>query len=370
MLLAFVGAGALSGFGWQSGHGPGSGQLTVSLSAPLAAAGPAETVPPPAAIQTEISALGERFNGKVGIAVRSISDGWTAGYRAGVPAPQQSVSKLWVAIALLDAVDRHRLSLDERITVHRDDLTVFHQPIQGLIGARGYSATLGELMRMALTQSDNTANDLLLRRLGGPDAIRLMFQWKGIDEVAFGPGERLLQAGIAGLEWKPGYAHGNAFQIARSRLPHATREAALERYVATPVDGASPDGIVRALTRLRQGDLLSPASTAILLDTMGDSRTGRFRLRAGLSNGWDIAHKTGTGQELGARATGFNDVGIITSPDGHSYAVAVMIADTTRSIHERQRLIADVARRVIAFDATAGSAPEIVDNQARGEHRS
>jgi beta-lactamase class A len=347
-LSVFAVVAATSGLNWHGGSAPGG--LTVSLTTPLAAARPAESVAPPQAFQSEIAALGEAFDGRVGIAVRSVSDGWTAGYRAALPAPQQSVSKLWVAIALLDAVDHGRVSLDERVNVGLGDLTVFHQPIRGRIGPNGYSATLRELMELALTQSDNTANDMLLRRLGGSDAIRRMFLIKQIDEVKFGPGERLLQADIAGLVWKPEYSLGNSFQIARSKLARSAREEALSRYVASPLDAASPEGIVRALANLKQGELLSPESTALLLDTMASSRTGKFRLRAGVSDGWHIAHKTGTGQELGVRATGFNDVGLITSPDGKSYAVAVMIADTTETIHKRQQLIAEVARRVIAFD--------------------
>lgn len=86
---------------------------------------------------------------------------------------------------------------------------------------------------------------------------------------------------------------------------------------------------------------------------MASSRTGKLRLRAGVPDGWHIAHNTGTGQELGARATGFNDVKLITSPDGRSHVVAVMIADTTETIRKRQQLIAEVARRVIAFDKTS-----------------
>lgn len=357
---------AASGLNWHGGSAPGG--LTVGLSTPLAAARPSENVPPPQAFQSEIASLGEHFEGRVGIAIRSVSDGWTAGYRAALPAPQQSVSKLWVAIALLDAVDHGKVSLDDKVTVTLDDLTVFHQPIRGLIGPNGYSATLRELMKLALTQSDNTANDLVLRRLGGPDAIRKMFLWKQIDEVHFGPGERLLQAGIAGLEWKPQYALGNSFQIARAKLNRTEREEALSRYVASPPDAASPEGIVRALAALKRGELLSQASTALLLDTMASSHTGKFRLRAGVSDGWTIAHKTGTGQELGQRATGFNDVGVLTSPEGRSYTVAVMIADTNEPIHARQQLIAEVARRVITYDKSSHDAParEIAH---REEHR-
>ena len=306
----------------------------------------------PKAIQKVVAQLGEDFDGKAGIAVADVGNHWIAGYHAGDPMPQQSVSKLWVAITLLDAVDHGRVRLDERVTVRSSDLTIFHQPLRGLIGAFGFTTTLGDLMKRALTESDNTANDMLLRRVGGAAAIRRMLVQKGLAGIAFGPGERLLQAQIAGLKWQPVYSDGWSFERARHQLSGADRRAALAAYVANPMDGASPIGIVQALAALRQGKLLSPASTTLLLDTMGRSRTGRARLRAGLAPGWTLAHKTGTGQELGRVATGFNDVGLLTAPSGRVYAAAVMIAQTEAPTSARQHLISSVAQAIAAYDAT------------------
>ena len=54
-------------------------------------------------------------------------------------------------------------------------------------------------------------------------------------------------------------------------------------------------------------------------------------------------------------ATGFNDVGVMTAPDGHAYAVAVMIAQTRASVPDRQALMVEVARAVAAHhDREAG----------------
>ena len=72
--------------------------------------------------------------------------------------------------------------------------------------------------------------------------------------------------------------------------------------------------------------------------------------------GWKIAHKTGTGQDLGRRNAGFNDVGLLTAPDGRRYALAVMIGDTTRPIRERQQLIQSVAAAVARYANTSPGA--------------
>ena len=83
-----------------------------------------------------------------------------------------------------------------------------------------------------------------------------------------------------------------------------------------------------------------------LLSTMGDAKTGPNRVKGGVPKGWHYVHKTGTGQELYARSTGYNDIGIMTAPDGSSYAIAVMIGSTTLPIPKRWELMQTVARSV------------------------
>ena len=111
-------------------------------------------------------------------------------------------------------------SLDRRVTITRQDLTLFHQPIAAQIGPNGYTTTLGELMFRAITQSDNTANDTVLRRAGGPEAVRAMLAGHRIQGIRFGPGERLMQSQIAGLQWQP------AIRSAAPSTPGAQRRAA------------------------------------------------------------------------------------------------------------------------------------------------
>jgi beta-lactamase class A len=311
-------------------------------------AAPAPSVPPaPQYIAARIHELGRGFDGRVGIAVRSIDDGWTVGWKAEELYPQQSVSKLWVSITALDAVDKGRVRLDEKVTLTRDDLTLFHQPIAAMILSGGYTTTLDDLMFKAITTSDNPANDKLMRVVGGPAAVRGVIKAKHLGAIRFDNGERALQSKIAGLTWNPAYSIGNAFFDARDALPPAVRTAAFDRYVNDPYDGAAPSAIVNALARLKRGELLSPSSTEHLLTIMSNTKTGANRLKGGLQPGWVLNHKTGTGQVLGTQQAGYNDIGILTGPDGRSYAVAVMIKLTSVPLPVRMTLMNDVVRAVI-----------------------
>jgi len=310
----------------------------------------ARPVPPaPTYIRDRVTELGRGFNGQVGIAVRSIDEGWSAGWKADELYPQQSVSKLWVSITAMDAVDQGTVSLDDKVTLGRDDLTVFHQPIRDLIlGGGGYTTTLSDLLVRAITTSDNTANDKLMRSVGGPEAVRAMIRAKRLGAIRFYNGERALQSRIAGLIWSPSYSIGNAFFEARDALPRTVREAAFNRYVSDPYDGAAPSAIVTALARLKRGELLSPGSTTYLLDIMSHTKTGANRLKGGLAPGWVLNHKTGTGQVFGASQAGYNDIGILAAPDGRSYSVAVMIKLTSVPLPVRMELMNNVVRAVIA----------------------
>jgi beta-lactamase class A len=303
----------------------------------------------PAGLADTIRSLWVSFDGRVGISILPLDTSWIVSQRGDEALPQQSVSKLWVALTFLSQVDSGKLRLSDSVTLRKSDLAVFHQPLAELIGDEGYTTSLSELLERAMTQSDNLTNDFLLRRVGGPDAVRSFLAEKGLSGIRFGPGEKLLQAGTAGLTFRPEYSVGRAFQAARAKLSPEVRQAAFEAYLANPPDGASPNGIARALIKLKRGELLSLESTSRLLALMAASETGKQRLHAGVPEGWGFAHKTGTGQDLNGRVAGYNDVSIMTAPDGAAYAVVVMIATTTQRVPARQELMQGVSSAVGSY---------------------
>jgi beta-lactamase class A len=320
-------------------------------------------------LDSRIRSIGRAFNGDVGIAVQDVQTGWISHYDGTSHFPQQSVSKFWVALAALQKADRGLIDIHAPVTVTNRDMTVFHQPIRGLLRNGAYNTTLDELLRRALQQSDNTCNDIVLRRAGGPDAVRQFLADNGIGGIRFGPGEKLLQAGIAGMKWQDRYSIGRAFYAARAAVPQSVRKAAFSRYVSDPIDGATPLGLVDGLSKLKRGELLSPAMTAKMLSIMSNTQTGKQRLRGGLAPGYKLAHKTGTGQVLGAAQSGYNDIGIITGPDGRAYSVAVMIKYTTAPIPQRMQMMQSVTRAVIDYDrATNGENWAASKMRATGAH--
>ena len=301
----------------------------------------------PAAFRRDLSRIAQSFPGDVGIAVFDVTDGWLASWQGDRPFPQQSVSKVWVAVGLLDQVDRGLIDLGQSLTIGRQDLSVFSEPIQALVTPT-YTTTLDDLLVRAIRDSDNAANDLLIRTAGGVKRIQTILARKGVTGVRLGMDEKHLQAVINGLTWRPEFAGTSALSLERSRLPLAVREATLADYVSHPIDGATPEGTVQGLAALAKGRLLTPASTERLIGIMDKVRTGRRRLKGGLEHGWMLAHKTGTGPDLRGASVGINDVGLLTAPDGHLYAVAVFIAHTRAGTPTRLAFMQRVSELVEA----------------------
>ena len=330
-------------------------------------------------LDDQLFALGTNLDGKVGIAVHDPARGRMMHFEGTALYPQQSVSKLWVALTALDQADRGELDLSEAGTVRREDLAVFHSPIRKSVVANGsFSTSYADFIARALTQSDNTANDMVLRRVGGPEEVRRTLARKGFADIRFGPGERPMQSEIAGLEWQQSWALGKAFFDVRKTVPHDVRKRAFDAYVADPVDGATPVAIAAALAQLHEGALLSDGSTAQYLGWLSEGKSGPNRLKGGLPAGWSIAHKTGTGQVLDivppgtpADQAGYNDVGILTAPDGSIYTVAVMIGRTQVPVPERMEMMHGVVRAIAGYhEMVAGAGAQRAGAPAPAKRKS
>jgi beta-lactamase class A len=251
----------------------------------------------------------------------------------------------------LAQADERDLDLGERVVIRREDLTLFHQPIRDIVRRQGmFSSDYADLIDRALTRSDNTANDRILRRVGGPEEVEEFLDDRDIEGIRFGPDERTKQSAIAGLTWNQSYSYGNSFYEARDEVPDAVRRSAFESYLADPIDGATAEGIALALGRLVRGELLSSVSTEYLLQILSETRSGPNRLKGGLPPGWTIAHKTGTGQFFDGEQSGYNDVGVVTSDSGNQYGVAVLIARTRSSYAARMGMMHEVVRAIETYE--------------------
>jgi beta-lactamase class A len=105
--------------------------------------------------------------------------------------------------------------------------------------------------------------------------------------------------------------------------------------------------MVALLQSLAEGKLLSASSTSHLLNMLKETVTFPDRLKAGVSRGWTIAHKTGTGGFWNGITAATNDVGVLIAPDHSAISIAVFIADSPAPAEQRSALMAKIADATI-----------------------
>lgn len=303
-----------------------------------------------AKLDQAITAIERQSQGRLGVALIDLKDRKSWSHRGTEVFPLQSVFKLPLAVAVLQAVEAGKLKLDQEITVTRQDLSLYHSPIAKDFKGERNSYPLRELIRLAAGESDNTAADLLMRLIGGPRAVTQMLKDGGVAGISIDRYERVFQPEILGL---PGYDWDKAIDTAAFRksieaVPPAERRKRLEATLKDRRDSATPEASIAFLEAFAKGNWLrEPAHSALIEKIILETKTGMERIRAGLPAGARFAHKTGLGPGAGGLNHATNDIGIVTLPNGRSFAIAVYLAGSLADAKAREAAHAAVARLAV-----------------------
>ncbi|MDO1529162.1 class A beta-lactamase [Fulvimonas sp. R45] len=320
--------------------------LALAFIAPTALpATPAPDVPAAhAALQGRLEALARRARpGVLGITVLDPRNGerWQVNVERAYP--MMSVFKAPVAAAVLARIDRGELSMSQAVTLTRADI-VAGSAVPS-IGAHFHgermSFTVRQLLVAAVSDSDSTAVDALLK-LVPPRDVTAFLRAHGVTGMRVDIGE----AGVSDV----------FEQLAAGQQPPANetdeaRDLRLQRgyraYLADPRNRSTPGAAADFLRQLQRGTLLSPSSTQALLAWMR-AQTRPARMRQGLPRGVVLADKCGTSYTLDGLTAAYNDIGILTWPDGRSVIVAAFLTASRAPKADRDALFADLARTVAA----------------------
>lgn len=266
----------------------------------------------------------------------------------------QSVMKILVAVAVFQAADAGKLSLDDRITLTPRDASVGIQPLAEEVARHGsLSLPVRDLVERMITQSDSMATDVLVDRLGGTGAVQAMIANSGVTGVRIDRTERQLQTepyGLsAGMIWRGMADYEKRLSVrALADAPSAASDVR---------DTATPRGLAMFLAKAVDGSNLSPASAREFLRMMASTRTFPDRLKAAAPDGWCVAHKTGTSRTLNDVTKTTNDVGYMIAPDGRRVIAVAMLADSRAPARERAAAIASVGEVAIAYSRATPSIP-------------
>ncbi|MCJ2141185.1 class A beta-lactamase [Methylobacterium sp. E-066] len=260
--------------------------------------------------EPNLAAIERRLGGRLGVSAGTQA-GVVLSHRADELFPMCSTFKVLAAAAVLARVDAGSESLDRAIAFGPDDLLSYAPITRKTLEAGGGTGrmTVSDLCAAALEWSDNSAANLLLTALGGPEALTLWLRSVGDPVTRLDRNEPTLNTALPG----------------------------------DPRDTTSPAAMRDTLGRVLVGPVLLAASRARLESWMVASRTGLKRIRAGLPPDWTAGDKTGTGDN-----GTFNDVAILR-PLGHAPVFAcVYITGAQVPAEAVEAAYAEIGRLVAA----------------------
>jgi beta-lactamase class A len=266
-------------------------------------------------LRQKISDIAAQARGTVAVACSLPGIALDCDVNSDAKAPMQSVFKLPLALTVLHKVEQGSLSLDEHVRFRPDDriLPQTYSLLQEKHPSANVDVPLEELLRLAVSQSDNVAADILLRIIGGPKTVT----------------DYVMSLGVSGFHLEDGEHALHQDQTAQYRNWFTARAA------------------VQLLRRIVDRPPISPAHTALLLEWM--ERSVKPRLKAELPANTVVAHKAGTSDVDAGIAHATNDIGLITLPDGRRLAIAVFVTDSRAGEAAREKVISLIARA--AYDA-------------------
>jgi len=262
--------------------------------------------------QDKLQNLEKSFDGKIGVYAINTNNNQIIAYRADERFPVQSTLKLIGVSALLKNSNGDKNLLQEKIHYTKSDLISWH-PITGKYSNSGM--TLEALSAAAISYSDNPAINLIMKKLGGPQAVT---------DFAHTIGNR-------------------SFNIEHY-------EGNLNSNPNTMQDNSTPKDMAISVQKLLLGNVLTPSQRTQLVKWMRDNTVAYKRIRAGVPLGWVVADKTGSG-DFGIA----NDIGILWSPTCKPIVLSIYTVRNKQDAKKREDIVASTTR--IVLDEFAKSDP-------------
>lgn len=270
--------------------------------------------PAPSASRSPVE-IEEASGGRLGVALVDAKGKVLIGFNRGERFAMCSTFKAPLAAAVLLFAEKGRFGLDGELSFSKDDLLDHAPVVRQHMDRRRLS--ISSLAQAAVEVSDNSAANILMPLVGGPEGLTQFFA-----------------------------AHGDRVSRLDRMEPDLNENAPHD-----PRDTTTPEAMAALMARLMFQDM-KPESAARLKEWMTNSQTGLRRIRAGLPDGWSGGDKTGS------CGTAFGDVAVLRSPRGAHYVLAVYLDRPTVSAQEAEAAIAEVTREALSlFDSKAIVAP-------------
>lgn len=260
----------------------------------------------PTSIHKDLAELEASSIGRIGVFVINTADDTHLEYRAKEHFPLQSTFKVIGVAAILKKSMSDSNLLQQKMTYTKQDL-VDWSPMTEKHLASGMS--ISDLCAATIMYSDNTAINLLMKKLGGLSAVTTFARSMGDDTFQLD-------------NWEPKL----------NSNPNDLR------------DTSTPEAMANSLRQLTLGNVLASPQREQLLSWLKANTTGDSRIRAGVPKGWIVGDKTGTGGSYGVT----NDIAILWPPKAPPIIMAIYFYTKDKNdTKHHDDVIASVARIII-----------------------
>lgn len=258
-------------------------------------------------LEKQLAELETSSKGRIGIYAINTANHMHLEYRANERFPTGCTSKVIGVGAILSKSMHNPALLSQKIYYSKKDLTHWNPITEKYLHT---GMTVEQLCSASISYSDNTAMNLLVKKMGG------------LEQMTF-------------------FAHslGNT----SFRQDNGWPEEAYSGGKGNLKDSATPKDMANSLKQLAFTDALAKPQRQMLLSWLKANTTGHFRIRAGLPKGWIVADKTGSGGAYGTT----NDIGIIWPPHCDPIIMAVYYTNEAKSAPKRDDIIASATQLLI-----------------------
>ncbi len=249
----------------------------------------------------------------VGVALLNLENGDAVSINGNKQYPMLSVFKFHIALTVLNKVDKGELSLQQKLLIKKSELLEnTWSPFREKYPNGAIEITLQEALEWTIKWSDNNLCDILIRLVGGVEAI-------------------------------DAFINNPAFVIKNDE------EGMHQNWEAQFLNTTSPNFSNQLLKDFFEKEILSEKSTLFLYETMVATSVGKDRIKGKLPPNTEVAHRTGSSFTNKEGLTGaINNIGIVKLPNGNPLIISVFVCNTTEKFTDGETLIADIAK--LAWD--------------------
>lgn len=255
--------------------------------------------------EARLAVLDARHGGRLGVAILDMESHVRVEHRGDEKFPLCSTFKFLAAAAVLARVDAEHERLDRFMAYDESALDTYAPITKAHVQDGGMK--LADICAAAMIWSDNTAGNLMLQVLGGPEGLTRQLR-----------------------DWGDG--------VTRLDRTEPTLNTALP---GDERDTTTPRAMLETMRSIFLGKLLSQASRDTLENWMVAAQTGQKRIRAGVPASWRVGDKTGSGENATA-----NTIAVIYPPGRAPLLTAVYYTLSGGSEGDRNGVHADIGRLI------------------------